>query len=76
MTESPTRVSCKPLFQKLGILTMPSQYTLFLMMFLANNLYYYTVKSSIHEINTREKYNYINQCLTLHHTKEICTMQV
>jgi hypothetical protein len=32
MTGSPTRVSRKPLFQKLGILTMPSQYILSYMM--------------------------------------------
>jgi len=54
MTGSPTRVSCKPLFQKLGILTN-TQYILSFMMLLVNNLHYYTFKSSIHEINKRKK---------------------
>ena len=55
MRGSPTRVSCKPLFQKLDILTMPSQYILFLMMFLVNNFHYCPFKSSVQEINIREK---------------------
>ena len=53
MTGSTFRASCKPLFKTLGILTMPSQYILSLMTFLANNLEYFTFQSSIHEINTR-----------------------
>jgi hypothetical protein len=48
MTGSTFRASCKPLFRTLGILTMPSQYILSLMTFLANNF-----QSSIHEINRR-----------------------
>jgi hypothetical protein len=52
MTGSTFR-ACKPLFKTLGILTMPSQYVLSLMTFLANNLEYFTFQSSIHEINTR-----------------------
>ena len=44
MTGSPTRVSCKPLFQIFRILTMPSQYILLLIIFLVNNLHYYTFK--------------------------------
>jgi hypothetical protein len=35
-----------------GILTMPSQYILSLITFLANNLEYFTFQSSIHEIKT------------------------
>jgi hypothetical protein len=39
MTGSLTRVLCKPLFKKLEILTMQSQHTLSLMMFLVNNFH-------------------------------------
>jgi hypothetical protein len=53
MTGCIVRASCKPLFKTLGILTMPSQYILSLMTFLANNLEYFTLQSSIHEVNTR-----------------------
>jgi hypothetical protein len=53
MTGSIFRASCKSLFKTLRILTMPSQYILSLMTFLANNLEYFTFQSSIHEINTR-----------------------
>jgi len=55
MARSPTRVSCKPLFQKLRILVMQSQYILSFMTLLVNTLHYYTFKSTIHEINTRKK---------------------
>jgi hypothetical protein len=55
MTGSTSRASCKPLFKTLGILTLPSQYILSLITFLAKNLEYFTFQSSIHEINTRRK---------------------
>ena len=55
MTGSTFRASHKPLFKTLEILTMPSQYILSLMTFLANNLEYFSFQSSIHEINTRRK---------------------
>jgi hypothetical protein len=48
MTGSAFRASCKPLFKTLEILTMPSQYILSLMNFLANYLEHFTFQSSIH----------------------------
>jgi hypothetical protein len=53
MTGSPTRTTCKMLFQKLKILTLISQYILSLMRFLLSNLNIFTFNSSEHNINTR-----------------------
>jgi hypothetical protein len=53
MTGSPPRATCRPLFCKLGILTMVAQYVLSLMRFLASNLELFTFNTSIHNINTR-----------------------
>jgi hypothetical protein len=51
MSGAKSRVSCKPLFK---ILTLPSQYILSLMTFLAHNLEYFTFNSSVHNINIRK----------------------
>jgi hypothetical protein len=48
MAGAKSRVSCKPLFKILEILTLPSQYILSLMTFLAYNLEYFTFNSSVH----------------------------
>jgi hypothetical protein len=55
MTGSNSRTSCKPLFQRLKILTLSSQYVLYLMGFLSQNLEIYTFNSTIHGFNTRHR---------------------
>jgi hypothetical protein len=55
MTGSSRRTFCKPLFQKLKILTLTSQSILSLMRFLASNLDKFTFSSSIHNFNTRQR---------------------
>jgi hypothetical protein len=60
MTRSSHRTTCKPFFQKLEILTLPSHYVLSLMRFLSTNLEIYTFNSSVRDINTRRKLNYTN----------------
>jgi hypothetical protein len=56
MTGSSSRTTCKPLFQKLEILTLPSHYILSLMRFLSTDLEIYKFTSSVHVINTRYKF--------------------
>jgi hypothetical protein len=55
MIGSRPRTSCKPLFQSLGILTIPSQYILSLMEFLLLNQDMFTSNIEVHTINTRNK---------------------
>jgi hypothetical protein len=55
MTGSSTRNTCKKLFRKLKILTLISQYILFLMRFLSSNVDIFTFSSSVHNINTRSR---------------------
>jgi hypothetical protein len=55
MTGSRLRTSCKPLFQSLGILTIPSQYILSLMEFLLLNQDMFTSNIEVHNIKTRNK---------------------
>jgi hypothetical protein len=55
MTGSSSMTRCKLLIQKLEILTLPSQYILFLMRFLSTNLEIYKFNSSVHGTNTRHK---------------------
>jgi hypothetical protein len=55
MSGSSSRTSCKPLFQKLKILTLTSQYILSLMRLLTSNLDKFTFSSSIHNFNTRQR---------------------
>jgi hypothetical protein len=54
-TGSRPKTSCKPLFQRLEILTFPSQYTFSLMKFLTLNLEIYKFNSTVYDINTRHK---------------------
>ena len=56
MTGSSRRMPCKPLFQKLKILTLTSQYVFCLMRFLSSNLDKFTFSSTIHSFNTRQKH--------------------
>jgi hypothetical protein len=55
MTGAKSRVSCKPLFKTLEILTLPSKNMLSSMTFLTHNLEYVTFNSSVHNINTRKR---------------------
>ena len=55
MTASRPRTSCKPLFQSLGILTIPSQYILLLMNFVLQNKERFTPNIEVHNFNTRNK---------------------
>jgi hypothetical protein len=55
MAEPKSRVSCKPLFKTLETLTLPSQYTLSLMTFLAHNLEYFAFNSSVHNNDIRKR---------------------
>jgi hypothetical protein len=51
------RESCRPVFTKLNILTLASQYILFLINFMKNNLEYFMFNYSIHERMTRHGRN-------------------
>jgi hypothetical protein len=55
MTESESITPCKPLFQTLEILILLSQYVLFLMTLLANNLERLTFNSSVHNISRKSR---------------------
>jgi len=47
--------NCKPLFQSLGILTITSQYIIYLMKFLLKNQEKFASSTEVHNINTRNK---------------------
>jgi len=55
MLGSSRRTSCKPLFQKLKILTLTSLYVFSMMRFLSSNLDKFTFSSSVHNFNTRQR---------------------
>jgi hypothetical protein len=55
MTGSRPRTSCKPLFQSLGILTVPSQYILSLMNSVLQNQERFIPNTEVHNFNTRNK---------------------
>ena len=55
MTGSQPETSCKPLFQSLKILTIPSQYILSLMKFLLQHQEMFTSNIEVHNINTKNK---------------------
>lgn len=57
------RDSCKPLFKKLKILTMPCVYIFEVILFVHNNLHLFNTNSSVHSVNTRNKNKLcITQC--------------
>jgi hypothetical protein len=51
------RTSCRRLFKKLEILTVPSQYIYSLMSFFIGNQVKFQTNSSVHNINTRNKHH-------------------
>jgi hypothetical protein len=53
-----SRGSCRDLFKNLKILPLPSQYILSLLLFVVNNRDKFKLKSDVHNINTRQKYNF------------------
>jgi hypothetical protein len=55
MTVLGYRTPCKPLFQRLELLTLSTQYILSLMRFLSQNLEIYTFNSTICGFNTTKK---------------------
>jgi hypothetical protein len=52
------RESCRHLFRKLKILSLPSQYILFLLFFVINNRNQFTINSKIYGINNRHFSNF------------------
>jgi len=52
------RTSCRRLFKKLDILTVPSQYIFSLMSFFIGNQENIQTNSSVHNINTRNKHHF------------------
>jgi hypothetical protein len=55
MVRAKSRISCKPLFKTSEILTLSSQYVLYLKTFLIHNLEYFTSVLSVYAISTRKK---------------------
>jgi hypothetical protein len=51
------RTSCRNLFKKLEILSVPSQYIHYLINFFVSNHKNFRTNSSIHSINTRNKHH-------------------
>jgi hypothetical protein len=52
------RESCRHLFRKLKILHLPSQYILYLLLFVINNRNLFKINSEIHSINSRQFNNF------------------
>jgi len=57
MADAHPRTSCRRLFKKLEILTVPSQYICSLMSFFVGNQEKFQTNSSVHNINTRNKHH-------------------
>jgi len=57
MTKSNKRDTCRPLFKKLGILPLPSQYIFSLLLFVVTNKKLFLLNSQIHSIHTRHSDN-------------------
>jgi len=53
MTGNNVTTSCRPLFPRIGIMTLSSQYIFSLMRFFSRNLQLYTFNFTIHNYNTR-----------------------
>jgi len=57
MTNKSKRESCRPLYNQLQILTLPSQYIFSLLIFVVKNKDLFLLNSDIHTINTRNNSN-------------------
>ena len=57
ITNKSKRDSCRQLYKQLQILTLPPQYILSLLVFVAKNGDLFLSSSEIHDINTRTNYN-------------------
>jgi len=57
MADAQPRTLCISLFTQLEILPVPCQYILSLMSFIINNQEIFQTNSSIHKINTKNKYH-------------------
>ena len=57
ITNKSKRDSCRQLYKQLQILTLPSQYILSLLVFVAKNRDLFLSNSKIHDINTHNNYN-------------------
>ena len=57
MTNKSKRESCRPLYNQLQILTLPSQYIFLLLIFVVKNKDLFLLNSDIHTINTRNNSN-------------------
>ena len=57
MDKTGARSSCKPLFRKYEILTLPSMYIFQLIMYIKDNYQEYDKNSDIHKYNTRNHLN-------------------
>jgi len=57
MTKSNKRDTCRPLFKKLGILPLPSQYIFSLLLFIVTNKKLFSLNSQINSIYTRHRDN-------------------
>jgi len=51
------RDSCREYFKRLKILPLQSQYLLWLLLFVANNGYYFRLNSESHSFNAKNKLN-------------------
>ena len=57
MTNKSKHVSCRPLYNQLQILNLPSQYIFSLLIFVVKNRELFMLNSEIHTINTRNNSN-------------------
>ena len=58
MADAQPKTSCRSLFKQLEILPVPCQYILALMSLIINNQEIFQTNSSIHNINTVNKYHH------------------
>jgi len=57
ITNNPRRESCKHLFKRLKILTVPSQYIFSVLVFIAENWDLFMFNRDIHSFNTRNQFD-------------------
>jgi hypothetical protein len=52
-----TQHSCRELFKKLPILSLPCEYIFSLLIFIINNQEHFQANSAVHSVNTRNKHH-------------------